>query len=153
MYATALNFLAFRNKSFVFAWQVQTLRRQGWSFRRIGEFLGVPKGTAYRLSKKPTFYWERVGNKRKGRVHPIWNHISPDLPYKFITKIFQGPASSFPCKDALKDYLLDFAYSLDLSKKEQPELYLWVALKRKCYDFLRLYEQKKVRSLENFNNI
>jgi len=153
MYRIALNFCCFKNKGFVFAWQVQSLRRHGWSFREIGEFFDIPKGTAYRLSKKTTFYWERVGNKKKGRVRPIWKYISPDLPYRFITKIFQGPASSFPCKETLRDYLLDFAYSLDLSKLEQPEIYLWVALKRKCYDFLRLYEQKKGKSLQDFNNI
>jgi len=65
----------------IYGWHGKFLRRLGFTYAEIGELLGVPKGTAYRLCKKPDSYKESRGNKKRiteRSLLPLWKHISPE---------------------------------------------------------------------------
>lgn len=138
----------------VTAKEAHQLREKGLTYKKIGETLGCSKGVAYRLVKKfPTNpeYSELVGNKKNKKFRAIWDYLcDPRLPYFFVGKIlrdFPYPLSGIE-RETLRDYLLDFAYTLDLSDKEDPTNYLFVALRNKVRDYFKKYEIEKVSYLE-----
>ena len=140
----------------VFAWEASFLRRKGFSYREIGEFLKIPEGTVCRMIKKyqeNPYYSERIGSKRNKKANPIWEHIDPDWVFSFIKNLSY---STFP-EDRnkalqLTDYLLDFLLTLDITKVKNKKSYLFKALLRKKNDFLKSAYVKSVWvSLEDAN--
>ena len=126
--------------------EAQRLRRAGLAYAEIGRILGIPKGTAYRLVKKPSTYYEYVGNKKRG-FRPIWDFVSGEWLYSKVEVIANRYRDEFQV-EALKDFLLDFAYTVKLDRVCNPEGYMYIVLCRKVNDFRRRYDTRNVRSIE-----
>ncbi|RLI53518.1 MAG: hypothetical protein DRP09_15575 [Candidatus Thorarchaeota archaeon] len=125
----------------VYGWTCWFLRRKGFSYKEIGELLGIPKGTAWRMVKKyPScpFYFEKINSKKEKKTNPVWKEVSPDWVFSFIRNL---SFSMFPGNRnltlSLQDYLLDFLLTLDISKIKNKKGYLFKALLRKKDDFLK----------------
>ncbi|MGQ4895186.1 MAG: hypothetical protein ACP6IQ_11245, partial [Candidatus Njordarchaeia archaeon] len=118
--------------------------------------LNIPKGTAYRLVKKFNVnpdYKERINIKKNCPIKPIWNYVSAYWLYETVLFLANSLSKIHNInKHEFIDYLLDFAYTRDLSDKINPQNYLYVCMQRKINDYLRLYEYKNKRTLNN-NNI
>ena len=140
----------------VYAWEVFIDHRKGMSFDKIAEKYNTHKGVVYRLYKKAMegrlLYCEKIGSKSKNRFKPIWKWIEPEKIYNFVFATANKFADMYTgiCRETLVDFLLNFAYTLDLSKIKNPSTYLWRALQRKCLDFIKKYEVKYSYSIEEY---
>ena len=111
------------------AWEARLLRQLGFSYREIGDLLGVSTGTAYRLCQKPASYVEKRGNKRrleKRHVLPLWEKHDPQLvarvfyflvPRWVAERYSMGTQEHEYCLDLLLDALWRFE-NLQRAKEE-----------------------------------
>jgi len=140
----------------IFSRHVYVLRKSfNFTYRQIGEILDCPHGTAHRLFQKymdNPDYSETVKTKKNKKFKPIWDYLdNPISVYGYVKKIISNvpyPLSGIE-KEHLKDYLLNFAYTLSLDGIEYPDAYLYKSLKRKIKDYLKRYEIKFVHTLDN----
>ncbi len=96
------------------------------------QILKLGKSSIYRAMKKGGNI-----NPRRKRVEPIWLFVKPEWLYKAVSVIAWSYRDEYNVEE-LKDYLLDFAYKTNLEKAHNPEGYLWKALQKKVWDFIRL---------------
>jgi len=87
----------------------------------------------------------KINPRPKARFYPVWFYVDPDWLYKTINYLSSDFGERWVLdKEDLKDFLLNFAYKVKLGGKRNPKSYLYVALQRKCMDYLhqkRLFDE------------
>ena len=84
------------------------------------------------------------GSRKEKRLYPIWEKIEADYIYNRIDTIVKRTSFEFNYginqAENLRDFLLDFTFSLNVMNKDNPTAYLNAALKRKVNDFRKRYD-------------
>jgi len=139
----------------VSAREARLLRQLGFTYQEIGDFLGVPKGTAYRLCQKPASYVEKRGNKKKLKerpVLPLWKKHDPQLVARvfyflvprWISSRYSAETQEYEyCLDSILDALWRFE---KLQKTEEEESLIKLAygfVRRRLYGDLRWASETK----------
>lgn len=106
---------------------VSLLRKEGYTFGKIGKFLGISKGVAHRIFHRGQGYSEKVGNKARGKIFPLWEYLTPQYIYRDIFALTMRECRCYnvPFENII-DYILDRLYSKDFSKIEKPKSYVYV---------------------------
>ncbi|MDY6844505.1 MAG: hypothetical protein SVW57_10490 [Thermodesulfobacteriota bacterium] len=109
---------------------------------------GLHAGSVYRSLKNGTDLQVRD----KTRFYCVWDYVDPEWLYRAVSVIVNRHSDMTGIeKEELRDFLLDFAYRLDLAKRQKPEGYLFAAMCRKVQDFKKSYKFSR-KGIEDENN-
>ena len=110
---------------------IRILREKGYSYQKIANFLNIPVGTAYRIYRKGKGYSEKVGNKNRTKIFPLWQYLTPEYIYKDIFKLTMQQCRAYDVPfDLIIDYILDRLYHKDFSNIKKAKDYVYIFILR-----------------------